>query len=100
MEILLVDLKNAGLSKVTPIIFVCVSCSVMSDSLQPDGLYLQASLSMGFPKQEDWSGLLFPPPGEFFPTQRLNLGLLNCRWILYHLIHSFGVEPKIYDCIF
>ena len=24
----------------------------------------QVPLSMGFPKQEDWSGLPFPPPGE------------------------------------
>ena len=24
----------------------------------------QASLSMGFPKQEYWSGLPFPPPGD------------------------------------
>ena len=25
---------------------------------------LQASLSMGFPRQEYWSGLPFPPPGD------------------------------------
>ena len=25
----------------------------------------QAPLSMGFSRQEDWSGLLFPSPGEF-----------------------------------
>ena len=25
---------------------------------------LQASLSMGFPRQEFWSGLPFPPPGN------------------------------------
>ena len=25
---------------------------------------LQASLSMGFPKQEYWNGLPFPPPGD------------------------------------
>jgi len=23
-----------------------------------------------------------------FPTQALNLGLLHCRWILYHLSHQ------------
>ena len=60
----------------------------------------QAPLSMGFPKQEYWSGLLFPSPGEIFLTQRLNLGLLHCRQILYHQSHYFGVEPKIYDFIF
>ena len=25
----------------------------------------QAPLSMGFPKQEYWNGLSFPPPGDF-----------------------------------
>ena len=25
----------------------------------------QAPLSMGFPRQEYWSGLPFPPPGDF-----------------------------------
>ena len=34
--------------------------------MRPHGLYgaHQAPLSMGFPKQEYWSGLLFPSPGE------------------------------------
>ena len=42
-----------------------LSCSVMSDSLQPHGLYVarQAPLSMGFSRQESWSGLPFPSPG-------------------------------------
>ena len=31
----------------------------------------QAPLSMGFPRQEYWSGLPFPSPG-IFPTQRSN----------------------------
>ena len=34
----------------------------MSDSLRPHGL--QASLSMGFSRQEYWSGLPFPSPGD------------------------------------
>jgi len=38
---------------------VCVSCSVVSNSLQPHGL------SMGFSRQEYWSGLPFPPLGGF-----------------------------------
>ena len=40
--------------------------SVMSDSLQPHGLYVacQAPPSMGFSRQEYWSGLLFLPPGN------------------------------------
>ena len=48
-----------------------------------DSIY--ASLSVGFSRQEYWSGLPCPPPG-IFPTQGLNshpLNLLHCRWILY-----------------
>ena len=37
---------------------VCVSCSVMSDSLWPHGL------SMEFSRQEKWCGLPFPSPGN------------------------------------
>ena len=46
----------------------------------------QAPLSMGFPRQEHWSGLPFPPPGVF-QTQGSNLDLLQCRWIFYLLSH-------------
>ena len=41
-----------------------VSRPVVSDSLQPHGLVLQAPLSMGFSRQEYWSVLLFPSPGD------------------------------------
>ena len=37
-------------------------------------------------RQEYWSGYPFPSQG-IFPTQRLNLGLLHCRQILYRLSH-------------
>ena len=40
------------------------SRSVMSDSLQPQGLACQAPLSMKFPRQEDGSELPFPSPGD------------------------------------
>ena len=40
------------------------SRSVVSDSLRPHGLARQAPLSMGFSRQEDWSGLPFPYPGD------------------------------------
>ena len=46
----------------------CVGvCSValdVSDSETPWTVACQASLSMGFPRQEYWSGLPFPPPGD------------------------------------
>ena len=42
-----------------------LSCSVMSDSVATLWTVApQAPLSMGFPRQEYWSGLSFPPPGE------------------------------------
>ena len=39
---------------------LCVSCSVVSDSLR----FQQALLSMEFSRQEYWSGLSFPTPGS------------------------------------
>ena len=50
----------------------------MSDSLRLHGLYIahQAPLSMEFSKQEYWSGLPFPPPGDLL-TQGSNLCLLH-----------------------
>ena len=38
-----------------------LSHSVMSNSLMPHGLQLTSS---SFPRQEYWSGLLFPSPGN------------------------------------
>ena len=38
--------------------------TVVSDSLQPMNCAQQASLSMGLPRQEYWSGLPFPSPGH------------------------------------
>ena len=43
---------------------LCVSCSVMSDSLSPHKLAHQASLSMDFSRPEHWSGLPFPSPED------------------------------------
>ena len=47
---------------------VCL-CLNVSDFLQPYGA-CQASLYMGFPRQEYWSGLLFPTPGDL-PDSRI-----------------------------
>ena len=41
------------------------SCSLVSDSfVTPWTVALQAPLSMEFPRQEYWSGLPFPSPGD------------------------------------
>ena len=46
----------------------------------------QAPLSMGFSRQEYWSGCHFLLQG-ICPTQGLNLGLLHCRQMLCPLSH-------------
>ena len=61
------------------------SCLTLCDPT--DYAALQAPLSLGFSRQEYWSGLPCPPPGIFL-TQRSNPGVLHCRWILYCLSHQ------------
>ena len=67
------------------------SHSVVSDSLQPYGLQPTRLLCpWGFSRQEDWSGLPYPPSGDL-----PNPGLPHCRWILYHLSHQGS--PRILE---
>ena len=40
------------------------ACSLVFDSATPQTVARQAPLSMGFSRQEYWSGLPFPPPGN------------------------------------
>ena len=47
------------------IIWCVLSGSVMSDSVTPWTVARQAPVSMRFSRQEYWSGLPFPPPGDF-----------------------------------
>ena len=56
------------------------SCSVVSNSLQPYGLYSPGNS----PSQNPGVGSLSLLQG-IFPTQRSNPGLLHCRQILYSL---------------
>ena len=46
----------------------------------------QAPPSMGFSRQEYWSGLPFPSPGDL-PDPRTGPGLQDCRQTLYCLRH-------------
>ena len=46
----------------------------------------QAPLSMKFSRQEYWSGLPFPSPGDL-PNPGIEHAL-HCRQILYHLSHQ------------
>ena len=70
-----------------PIVRMCLSRSVMSESAIPWTVARQAHLSMEFSRQEHWSGLHSILQG-IFPTEDWNLGLLHCRQILYSLSHQ------------
>ena len=64
-----------------------LSQSAMSDSVTPWTVAHQAPLSMGFSRQEYWSGCSSLLHG-IFPTQGSNPRLLCCRQILRHLSHQ------------
>ena len=66
-------------------VLVTQLCPTLCDSM--DYIARQAPLSMEFSRQEYWSGLPFPSPGDL-PKQRWNPGLLHCRQILYRLSHQ------------
>ena len=64
------------------------SHSVVSSSLQPHGLWPTRLLCpWNSPGKNTGAGCHFLLQG-IFPTQRLNLGLLHCRQIVYHLNHQ------------
>ena len=71
-----------------------LSRSVMSSPLQPHGLNPTSLLclwnSSGKNTGMDCHFLL----QGIFPTQGSSLGLLHCRWILYHLSHQEGPESR------
>ena len=55
-----------------------------NSSATPWTVACQAPLSMGFPRQEYWSGLPFPSPGDLPDKgQWSNPPFLQCRWVLY-----------------
>ena len=67
------------------------SCQLMSNSfVTPWTVARQAPLSMGFPRQEDSSGLSLPSPGDL--PEGWNPCLLFGRWILYHCITGEGLR--------
>ena len=59
----------------------------MSNSAFPYTVAHQTSLSMGFSRQEYWSGFLFPPAEDLFlPRDWTRVSCVSCigRQILYH----------------
>ena len=70
-----------------------LSCLVVSNSfVTPWTIAHQASLSMGFPKQEYWSGLPFPTPRESSrPRNRARIFLHLLHWQMDSLpLHHLG----------
>ena len=51
----------------------------------------QVPLSMGFSRQESWSGLPFLSPGDL-PNPETEPGSPDCRQTLYCLSHSVGAS--------
>ena len=71
-----------------------VSRSLVSDSLQPHGLKPTRLLcSWNSPCKDTGVGSHSLLQGIFL-TQGLNLGLLHCRWILYHLSHQGSLSLR------
>ena len=74
-------------------------CAVAQSYLtlcDPSTVAHESPLSMGFSRQEHWSGLPCPPPGDL-PNPGIHPGLLHCRQILYHLNHQGS--PRILECV-
>ena len=70
----------------------------MSDALQTLGTVVcQAPPSMGFPRQEYWSGLSFPSPGDL--PQPRNCTHVSCsgKRILYHWVTTKAHRDVITD---
>ena len=73
------------------LLHVCVTwCSVTQSCptlCSPMDVARQAPLSMAYFRQEYWSELPFPPPGDL-SDPGIEPGLLHCRQILYYLSHQ------------
>ena len=67
------------------------SCSVVSDSLQPMNHSLPGPCPWNSPGKNTGVDCHFLLQG-IFPTQGLNLSLLHCWQILYHLSHQGNIE--------
>ena len=65
---------------------VLLTSVVLNSFVTPWTVDCQAPLFMEFFRQEYWSGLPTSPGG--LPDLGIDLGLLHCRQILYHLSHQ------------
>ena len=70
------------LFSIVPACCITKSCLTLCDLMDCNS---QAPLSMEFSRQKYWRMGSHSLPQGIFPTQGLNLGLLHCRQIFYHL---------------
>ena len=79
---------------------VCVkSLSRVQLFATPLTIARQAPQSMGFSRQEYWSGLPFPCPGDL-PDPGIEPGLLHCRQMLYPLSHQGIIDTVRFNTPF
>ena len=97
-------LMNILLSGNVPMPCAVLSCSVVSDSLRPYvwTVTRRASLSLGFSRQEYWSGLPFPPPGALpnpgiEPRSPALAGRFFTSWVIKEapVCQYFNVNMKV-----
>ena len=73
------------ISKIATLFPWCYPCAYVQ--LTPWAAAHQGPQSMEFSRQEYWSGLPFPPPGDL-PNPGIKPMFPHCRWILSHLSHQ------------
>ena len=82
------NLENILQNSISTYIYIHRYYLVLKHSVMPDSLWFQASLSLEFPRQEDWSKLPFLPPGDLpdLPGYLTHISSVSCigRQILYH----------------
>ena len=73
----------------------------MSDSANPWTVACQAPPSMGFSRQEYWSGLPFPSPGDLPDPEiePLSTCIIGRRFILSHLSHFYFLIVVVFDIL-
>ena len=85
--------KFQSLVKVMSIESVCVKLlSRVRLFVTPWTVAYQLPPSLGFSRQEYWSGLPFPSPGDL-PIPGIEPRLLHCRQTLYPLRHQGSPRP-------
>ena len=78
---------------------MCVSHAVMADSVALWTIARQAPLSMGFSRQESWSGLPCPPPGALPDSGIGPTSLMSPALVGRFFINSITWEAQYCVCV-